>query len=1095
MNERARLNVYRWRLFGLFGCAACALIVFGVWFARKETRTVSREKYEDLRAIADLKEGQILSWRKERIADAQITSKGVLGQHIARWLETPEDSSLKRSIVATLEAMRENEGYANVVVTAVDGRILLSLNPRLHELDPVMKREIARAIEERRAVFGDLIRCPICKEVHLDTAAPIIDAEGVPLAVIVFRVDAEDYLYPLIQSWPTPSRTSETVLIRMEDSVVVFLNKLRHVPDPALTMRIPLSRADVPAVRAALGHVGRFEGEDYRGVRVLADIRAVPDSPWFLISKVDSDEMLAEAHYHGAVIVFFSALSVFFMWSIAGFLFSRRQKRVYLDLYRAEKERREIKEEIKATLYSIGDGVIVTDLKGCIRRVNPVAERLTGWTEAEAAGMPLESVFRIVNEETRAEVESPVQRVLREGIVAGLANHTTLIARDGSECPVADSGAPILDEHGAIVGVVLVFRDQTEERSAEAAVRRRAHELDCILNSIADGILVVGAQGRVMHANARFAEVWRIPRQVMASSDDGILLAHVMNQLADPEAFLGKVQSLYGTDAISHDTLDFKDGRVFGRSSYPLMDETEVAGRIWIFRDVTEAKRAEDELQKMFLAVEQSPVSVVITDPSGNIEYVNPKFTQITGYSLAEVKGRNPRVLKSGETTPEEYRVLWETIAAGREWRGVFRNRRKDGTFFWESASISPVRDASGAITRFIGVKEDITAQRAMEDQLRQAQKMESVGRLAGGVAHDFNNMLEVIIGHAELAMSNAEESSTLHENLQEILKAAERSAGFTRQLLAFARKQQVSPEVLDLNAVVAGMLSMLRRLVGEHIEIVWEPGDGLRPIRMDPSQVDQIMANLTLNARDSIAGAGRVTIATSNLDIDEHTCGDYPGCAPGEYVVLKVNDDGEGIDRSMLDNIFEPFFTTKEIGRGTGLGLATVYGIVKQNGGCITVASAPGEGATFKICLPRTYARGEARVEKTVKGDLRGAETVLLVEDEETVLLLAKAILTRFGYRVLSARSPGIALALVEKFEAPIHLVITDVVMPEMNGKVLMEQVEKLRPGIKCLFMSGYTADVMAHYDVLEEGVNFLQKPFSVDALAGKVRAVLDGA
>ncbi len=1095
MNERARLNAFRWRLFGLFGCAACALIVLGLWFARKETRAVGQAKYEDLRAIADLKAAEITSWRKERIADAQITSKGMLGQHIARWLATPEDSSLKRPLVATLEAMRENEGYANVIVAGPDGRVLLSLNPQLHKLDLTMKNEIAQAIEDRKAVFGDLLRCPVCDEVHLDVAAPILDSGGAPRAVIVFRTDADDYLYPLVQSWPTPSRTSETVLIRKEDSVVVFLNKLRHVPDPALTLRIPLTSTDVPAVRAALGFAGRFEGRDYRGVRVLADIRAVPESPWFLIAKVDSDEMLAEAHYHGRVIVLSSALSVLIMGSIAGLLFNRRQKRVYLDLYRAEKERREAQEEIKATLYSIGDGVIVTGLDGRVRRVNPVAERLTGWIEAEASGMPLDSVFRIVNEETRAGVESPVQRVLREGLVAGLANHTTLIARDGSERPIADSGAPILDENGAIAGVVLVFRDQAEERAAEAVLKRKAHELDCIINSIADGILVIDKHGRVMHANSRFAEMWRIPPKVIASSDDGILLAHVLNQLSDPETFLGKVQSLYGTEAISRDTLDFKDGRIFGRLSYPLMDGAEVAGRIWVFRDVTEHQRAEEELQKMFIAVEQSPVSVVITDSSGNIEYVNPKFTEITGYSLLEVKGRNPRMLKSGETSPEEYRTLWATIMAGREWHGVFHNRKKDGTFFWESVTISPVRDASGAITRFIGVKEDITSQRALEDQLRQAQKMESVGRLAGGVAHDFNNMLEVIIGHAELALSGAEKSSALHENLQEILKAAERSAGFTRQLLAFARKQHVSPEVLDLNKVVSGMLSMLRRLVGAHIELIWQPGDGLWPIRMDPSQIDQIMANLTLNARDAITGAGAVTIATSNVEIGEDEGGDYPGCAPGEYVLLKVNDNGEGIEQSMLDNIFEPFFTTKEVGKGTGLGLATVYGIVKQNGGCIDVASSPGEGATFKICLPRTHARGEAQVEKIAKGNLHGTETVLLVEDEETVLLLAKAILTRFGYRVLSARTPGIALALVEKLEAPVDLVITDIVMPEMNGKVLMEQIEKLRPGIKCLFMSGYTADVIARYNVLEDGINFLQKPFSVDALAGKVRAVLDGA
>jgi two-component system cell cycle sensor histidine kinase/response regulator CckA len=1093
MNERVQIDAFAWRLLGLFCVVAAVFIFGGVWLYKLETRKISEERYDDLKAIAELKVDQIGEWRRERLADARLNSTGIVGEYIARWLEAPDDPALKSAIATHVREIRESEGYANVIVTGADGRLLLTLDSRLVRLEPVMETEIARALESRRVVFGDLFRCPICRGIHLDVSAPILDARGVPRGVLILRVNAEDFLYPLVQSWPTPSRTSETVLIMRDGSEIVFLNNLRHAPDSALSYRMPISRVDAPAVRAVLGQTGRFEGKDYRGVRVLADIRAVPDSPWYMVAKVDSSEIFAEAQYRGRAIALFVALFLLMVGVLAVLFFNRREKRAYWELYRVEKERREAQEEIRATLYSIGDGVIVVDAAGTIRRMNPVAERLTGWSEAEASGATLQQVFRIVNEDTRAEVENPVQRIMRDGMVVGLANHTLLIARDGTERPIADSGAPCRDEKGIVAGVVLVFRDQTEERRTERALRARAMELDAIIESIADGILVIGSAGQVLQANSRFCEMWRIPRELIASKDDQALLGFVVDQLATPEEFLSKVRMLYGTDLVDRDTIHFKDGRIFDRRSYPLLEAGEIAGRVWIFRDVTERLRSEEELQKMFLAVEQSPVSVVITDFKGTIEYVNPKFTEITGYSLKEVRGRNPRILKSGETSPEEYRVLWETITSGREWRGVFRNRRKDGTFFWERASISPVRDAAGTIVRFIGVKEDITAQMKMEDQLRQAQKMESVGRLAGGVAHDFNNMLEVIIGRAELALSRADASSALHENLQEILKAAERSAGFTRQLLAFARKQPMSPQVLDLNAVISGMLSMLRRLVGEHIELKFEPGKGLWPVKMDPSQVDQIMANLALNARDAIAGIGEAVIATSNVVLAEVEATYLSGCLPGEYVLLKVSDNGGGMDGETLEHLFEPFFTTKEVGRGTGLGLATVYGIVKQNGGCIGVTSAPGERTVFKIYLPRTHAHAKAPAEKSNRGSLRGTETVLLVEDEEAILDLAKAILTQFGYRVLTARTPGIALALAEKFSSPIHLLITDIVMPDMNGKQLRNQMEGLRPGLKCLYISGYTVDVIARYNILDEGIHFLQKPFSVEAFAEKVRDVLD--
>ncbi|MFH0785960.1 MAG: GAF domain-containing protein [Pseudomonadota bacterium] len=406
-----------------------------------------------------------------------------------------------------------------------------------------------------------------------------------------------------------------------------------------------------------------------------------------------------------------------------------------------------------------------------------------------------------------------------------------------------------------------------------------------------------------------------------------------------------------------------------------------------------------------------------------------------------------------------------------------------------------PIFDESGKVESVIEVIRDISENRKLEDKLIQAQKMESVGRLAGGVAHDYNNMLSVILGYSELALEKLNPTDSLYEDLQEIHNAAVRSTDITRQLLAFARKQTIAPVSLDLNEMVEGMLKMLRRLIGEDIDLAWLPKAGLWPVKIDPSQVDQLLANFCINARDAIDGVGRVSIETDMTTFDEAYCADHPGFVPGEYVLLAVSDDGCGMDSDTVDKIFEPFFTTKEVGQGTGLGLATVYGIVKQNGGFINVYSEPGKGSTFKIYLAR-HADPVLKASRESPADIPSGhgEVVLVVEDEVSILTLAKRILEELGYTVLPAQTPSKALRLVEENQSQIDLLITDVVMPEMNGKDLSNRLHTLYPGLKTLFMSGYTADVIAHRGVLDEGINFMQKPFSKEIMAVKVREALDG-
>ncbi len=509
--------------------------------------------------------------------------------------------------------------------------------------------------------------------------------------------------------------------------------------------------------------------------------------------------------------------------------------------------------------------------------------------------------------------------------------------------------------------------------------------------------------------------------------------------------------------------------------------------------------RIQAEHERLLAAIEQANESIVITDPDGTINYVNPAFVQTSGYACMEVIGKNVRILKSEVHDTRFYKEIWATISAGKTWRGRFVNRRKDGALYTEDASLSPVRDAKGRIVNYVAVKRDIsdhlreTEEKAkLEAQLAQAQKLDSIGRLAGGVAHDFNNMLQTIMGYTELALDNCAPTDALHDDLQEIYKAARRSADLTRQLLAFARQQTITPKVIDINASITGMLKMLRRLLGEDLNLQWIPGVANAYVKMDPSQLDQILANLTVNARDALSGAGTLTIATRKLSLTK-----APECptdiAPGTYIVMTVSDTGCGMNKETIDHIFEPFFTTKPRGVGGGLGLATVYGIIKQNAGYITVDSKPGQGTTFHVYLPSAEADAETvRAPVSDAPCAGGSETILVVEDEQAISVTICRFLRSLGYHVLVATTPEEALNLDDAYAGAIDLLITDVIMPGMNGRDLACLLTAKRPSMTCLFISGYTEDIIAHRGIVDAGFFFLPKPFSKADLARKIREVL---
>jgi two-component system, cell cycle sensor histidine kinase and response regulator CckA len=509
-----------------------------------------------------------------------------------------------------------------------------------------------------------------------------------------------------------------------------------------------------------------------------------------------------------------------------------------------------------------------------------------------------------------------------------------------------------------------------------------------------------------------------------------------------------------------------------------------------------ERRQSEALLKLRTKALESAANGVVITDREGTIIWANPACTTLTGYTVDELLGQNPRILNAGRQDEAFYRNLWTTILAGEVWRGEITNRRKDGTLYIEEMTITPVPDTEGAITSFIAIKQDVTARRVLEEQLTQAQKMEAVGRLAGGVAHDFNNLLTVIMGYSDTLLEDHPKTS-VSICAKEIKSAGDRAAALIRQLLMFSRRQVIQPRILNLNDVVSNMGRMLRRLLGENLELIISKGYNVGSVKADPVQLEQIIINLAVNARDAMPNGGRLAIETANATFEHATYKDGAAIGPGSYVLLTVTDHGEGMSEEVRAHLFEPFFTTKENAKGSGLGLATVYGIVKQNGGFIGVQSEPGRGSTFRIYLPLVNQQADAtqsaaREERSSKG----SEVVLLVEDEPAVRALLGSILKSEGYTVLESGDPADALLtyglMPHSPSNAIDLLLTDVVMPQMSGIDLAERLLPLHPKMKVIYTSGYSDELLRRQGIRFSSA-FISKPFAPEILLSKVREVLD--
>jgi PAS domain S-box-containing protein len=1099
----------RWGLLGslsLYGLCAASLagvcLYFFLGYVPGQRAAAIKRCQEELKVRAASHKASLDRWLAGGISDAEILAKD---RATLRLLASSLGNYTTGRVAVSAAQLRDIVGrfirlgsYDRVVL--LDARLEIALDAgKTGPLEPSVLQTAAEVAAQGKTATNfhrhadGSVEVAFLARVGTGSVPGANDGAGPPSGVILLELDPNHWLYPYLAMRPMAATSAESVLMRRDGGDIVYLSPLRNNPAAPLTLRRPATTPGLAALAAVEGREGFGAYVDYRGEPVFALAVRLDNAPWGLVVKVDQRDALAsyrlEVGHAGAT----AAIALLGFWAVALLLVRAWRQRAAQAL--------EAEHSLLSAIINRPDDVIVFSLDADYRYTafneKHRQEMKKVWNADIRIGMNLLDCMQA--RELRDLAKLSIDRALR-GEAFWEEQH-----QPGLDIYYEFSWNPVVLGK-RIVGVAAFIRDITARKRDEQVLRDSEAQLRGILNATPFPIALVDVEDDRI-------EFWS--RSALALFGHTAPTASQWYEMAYPDPdyrreLIERWKSLLGKARVSGETVNTGEYRVTCRDGSVRLCElyaTFLPNRLIVtFNDVSERQRAEAALQESETrfrdTFEHAAVGQSLTGPDGKLLKVNQALADMLGYSIEDMQQTTAAQLTHPDDIAETQECIRSLFAGERAtYRTEKRYWHRDGHFVFADVSTTLLRDTKGAPLCLITSIVDISARRRAEEEqekaeerLRMAQRMEAIGGLAGGIAHDFNNVLSVILGCTELAIERAREDDGVRDELLQVKKAGERAAALTRQLLAFSRKQVLQPVVLDLNRIAAGIEKMLRRILGEDIDYVQVLAPDLGMVWADPSQIEQVLMNVVVNARDAMPSGGKLTIETRNVDLDQDYAARHVVVKPGPYVELVVTDTGCGMDAETQARIFEPFFTTKEKGKGTGLGLATVYGIVKQSGGDIWVYSEPGRGTTFKIHLPRlqsVVAPGPAV--KPLVTRTAGTETILLVEDEEGVRNIARRILNMAGYTVLTAGTASDALLICKAHQGQIHLLLTDVVMPHMSGKTLAERLALERPGTKFLYMSGYTDNAIVHYGTLDPGTNFIAKPFTAADLTRKVREVLD--
>jgi len=1071
-----------YRLHLVMALVAVVILVGGYLLYRDQEQQMRQRVEGGLSIIAQLEVEQIAEWRAERLTDADmLVGSPFFTEGVAKYMASPTDTEIKDKVIARLAIIGKSHPYQDILLVNVNGKVLLSLNDSVHRLSDMTLAQLAVAIKEHKAVMVDFHYPPDSNTPHLDVIAPLFpwqqDSQQA-IGAVVFCIDPSHYLYPLVQSWPIPSETAEILLVERDGDQVLFLNKLRHQKDTALKLRIPLSRQEVPAVMAVLGKEGVVEGRDYRGVEVLAALEHIPDSPWYMVAKIDTSEAISALRFRVGIIIASVAGLLAAALAVIGLIWQRRQRLAYQVLYRAEIEAQALRSHFEYLVKYANDIIFLVDENHTIVEANDRALETYGYTREEMLGLPLAA---LIAPGDLSSYQARLRKIQQKGTIVAEAIHQR---KNGSTFPVEISGQAIKIENKPYLQEI--GRDITERKARE-------QEYQTIIRTAIDGFWITDMQGHFLDVNEAYCHLTGYSRDELLN-----MSIPDVEAVEKPEETAKRIRKI---KEVGHDRFETchrrKDGEIVDVEVSVNYLPTD-SGRMFVFiRDITERKRAEEALrqseEKHRIILKEIEDSYFEVDLAGNLTFFNDSTSNSLGYSVEELMGMSYREFTAREDIEPVYKVFNKVYRTNRPNKGfLWKVVRKDGTVGFVEATVSPLRNPKGEIIGFRGVGRDITERKQAEEERRQLEqkaqvtsRLASVGEMAAGVAHEINNPLTGVIGYAQLLMDRKDIPSDIRRDLAAINEGAQRVASIVKRLLAFSRQVKPERRYVDINELIESTLALRAyHLSVNNIKVATQLAPDLPETVADPGQLQQVFLNLVVNAETEMKlarGKGKLLIKTEKVD---------------NTIRISFKDNGPGIAKKNLERIFDPFFTTREIGQGTGLGLSLCYGIVAEHNGKIYAESKLGKGATFIMELPViTEAEQPKPSEPVVEEPEKVAKAkILVVDDEQVIRDFVKRVLAGEGYEVETVNNAGDALKKIEGKRY--NLVLIDIKMPGMDGMELYKRIQKIARSLarRVVFITGDIMGTATEKFLSETKAAHIDKPFNAEQLSREINRALTG-